>query len=173
MISGETMRCCKVRRIFQYHLPNKLLSPEKFDHLVLLIFDLFRHEKEFRSDSEERETNKTSALPYFMPQILPDNEFVEGINSVNLKQTKVFSVIHTCAKDYVTTYDVHNVEPIFFSGSRGTGKSHLVKVINNAVLKVLFCHCKDPEKADISFTWTYRNISDKYRWNHHSFWSWN
>ena len=37
------------------------------------------------SDSEE-ETNKTSALPSFMPQILPDDKITEGINSLNSKQ---------------------------------------------------------------------------------------
>ena len=37
-------------------------------------------------------------------------------------------MVHTWAKDYVI-YDAHNAEPIhvFFSGSGGTGKSHLVK----------------------------------------------
>ena len=30
--------------------------------------------------------------------------------------------------------------------------------------------CKDPEKPNNSFTWTYRNITSKYRWNH-LFWS--
>ena len=30
MISGEIMRSCKVKRILQYHMPNKLLSPEEF-----------------------------------------------------------------------------------------------------------------------------------------------
>ena len=43
----------------------------------------------------------------------------------------------------------HNVEPIhiFLSGSGGTGKSKLVKVIYNA--KTLLYHCKDPEKPRV------------------------
>ena len=45
MISGETMRCRKVRRILRYHVPNELLSPEKFPHHVLLLFYPFRDEK--------------------------------------------------------------------------------------------------------------------------------
>ena len=35
---------------------------------------------------------------------------------------------------------------IFLSGSGGTGKSYLVKVIYNAISKTLFYHYKDPEK---------------------------
>ena len=30
MISGEIMRDCKVKRTLQYHMPNKILSPEEF-----------------------------------------------------------------------------------------------------------------------------------------------
>ena len=37
---------------------------------------------------------------------------------------------------------------IFLSGSGGTGKLHLVKVIYN-VLRTLLYHCKDPEKLRV------------------------
>ena len=46
MISGERMQCFKVRRILRYHVPNKILLPEKFAHHVLLLFYPFRDEKE-------------------------------------------------------------------------------------------------------------------------------
>ena len=37
-----------------------------------------------------------------MPKILPDDEIVEGINSLNLTKRKVFDVVHTWAnKNYV------------------------------------------------------------------------
>ena len=42
MVSEETMRCRKVRRILRYQVPNKLLCPEKFAHHVLLLFYSFR-----------------------------------------------------------------------------------------------------------------------------------
>ena len=85
-----------------------------------------------------------------MPQILPDDEIAKGINSLNVKQSKVFSVVHTVAKNYVKC-DGHDVEPvhIFLSGSGGTGKSHLVKVIYNAISKTLLYLCKDPEKPRV------------------------
>ena len=85
-----------------------------------------------------------------MPQILPGDEIAEGINSFNLKQREVLNVFHTWAKDYIKD-DGNNVEPIhiFLSGSGGTGKSHLVKVIYNVILKTLLCHCKDPEKPRV------------------------
>ena len=38
---------------------------------------------------------------------------------------------------------------IFISGSGGTDKSHLVKVIYNAILKTLLYHCKDPDKPRV------------------------
>ena len=43
------MRYRKVRTVLQYHVPNKLLSPEKFAHHVLLLFYPFRDEKELLS----------------------------------------------------------------------------------------------------------------------------
>ena len=53
-------------------------------------------------------------------------------------------MVYTWAKDYVK-YDEHNVEQIhiFLSGGRGTGRSHLVKVIYNAILKTLLYNSKD------------------------------
>ena len=65
---------------------------------------------------------------------MPDDEIAAGINSLNSKQREVFNAVHTWAKDYVK-FDGHNVEQvhIFSSGSRGTGKSHLVKVIYHAI----------------------------------------
>ena len=87
---------------------------------------------------KKKQTKKTSALPSFMPQILPDDEIVEGINSLNSKQREIFNVVDKWAKDY-EKYDGHNVEPIhiFLLGSVGTGKSHLVKVIYNAISKII------------------------------------
>ena len=37
--------------------------------------------------SEDTKTNKTSAIPNFIPQILPDDKSAKGINSLNSKQT--------------------------------------------------------------------------------------
>ena len=58
MISEETMRCRKVRRIRQYHVPKKLLSQEKCAHHVLLLFYLFRDEKEMLSGFPPTYQNK-------------------------------------------------------------------------------------------------------------------
>ena len=43
------MRCRKVRKILRYHVPNKILYPEKFAYHVLLFFYPFRDEKELLS----------------------------------------------------------------------------------------------------------------------------
>ena len=45
MISEETMRCRKVRRILSYHVINKLLAPENFAQHVLLLVYSFIDEK--------------------------------------------------------------------------------------------------------------------------------
>ena len=58
MISGETMCCRKVRRILRYHVPNKLLSPEKFAHHVMLLFFPFRDEKQLLSGCPPLYQNK-------------------------------------------------------------------------------------------------------------------
>ena len=43
------MCCQKVRRILRYHMPNKLLFPEKFAHHVMPFFFSFRDEKQLLS----------------------------------------------------------------------------------------------------------------------------
>ena len=52
------MRCRKVRRIFRYHEPNKLLALGKFTHYVLLLFYLIRDEKELLSGFPPLQQNK-------------------------------------------------------------------------------------------------------------------
>ena len=49
LISEETMQFCKLRRIFQYYVPSKLLSPEKYPHHVLLLFYPFKYQRELLS----------------------------------------------------------------------------------------------------------------------------
>ena len=90
------------------------------------------------------------AIANFTLKILPDSDIAEGINSLNSKQREVFNLDHTWTKDYVR-YNEHNVEPvhIFLSGIGGTGKSHLVKPIYNAISKTLLYHSKDPEKPRV------------------------
>ena len=44
-ILEERMRCRKVRKILQYHVPNKILYPEKFAHHVLLLLYPLKDEK--------------------------------------------------------------------------------------------------------------------------------
>ena len=39
----------QIRRILQYHVPNKVLSPEKFAFHVLFVFYQFRDKKELPS----------------------------------------------------------------------------------------------------------------------------
>ena len=97
----------------------------------------------------EKQT-KLSATANFIPKKFPDNDIAEGINSLNSKKREVFNVVHTWAKDYVK-YNGHNLEPvhIFLSGSGGSGKSHLVKVIYNAISKTLLYHSKDTEKPRV------------------------
>ena len=44
-----------------------------------------------QNDSENKETNKTFAIPNFMPKISADNEIGEDISLLNSKQGRVFS----------------------------------------------------------------------------------
>ena len=52
------MHCRKVRRILRYHVPNKILSPEKCTHYVLLLFFPFRDEKQLLSGCPPLYQNK-------------------------------------------------------------------------------------------------------------------
>ena len=85
-----------------------------------------------------------------MSQVLPDDKIAKGINFLNSRQREVFNVVHTWAKNF-RKYDGHDVKPvhIFLSGSERTGKSHLMKVMYNAISKTLPYHCKDPEKPKV------------------------
>ena len=71
-----------------------------------------------------------------MSRIMAGDEILRSLNSLNYKQRTVFSVVHNWTKEYVKHKGV-NVKPvnIFLSRSGGTGKSHLVKLIYNAVSK--------------------------------------
>ena len=86
-----------------------------------------------------------------MPKILPDDEIVEGINSLNLTKRKVFDVVHTWVNKNYVNCDGHDVEPvhIFLSSSGGTSKSHFLKVIFNAISETLVYNCKDPKKPTV------------------------
>ena len=85
-----------------------------------------------------------------MPQILPDDEITKCINSLNSMQREVFHVTHTWVKDQVK-YDRHDIKPVYIvlPGNCGTGKSHFVKVICNAISKTFLYHCKDPDRPII------------------------
>ena len=63
-----------------------------------------------------------------MLQIIRDNLFSEGRNSLNLKQREVFNVVQTWAKDYIK-YDGLDFKPpdIFISDNGRTRKSPLLK----------------------------------------------
>ena len=63
---------------------------------------------------------------------------------------EIFNLVQTWAKDHLK-YNGHDAEPvhIFLSGSVGTGKSLLVKVLYNAISKTLLYHCKDPKKPRV------------------------
>ena len=72
------------------------------------------------------------------------DEILKSLNSLNYKQRAVFNVVHNWAKEYVKHNGV-NVKPvnIFFSRSGNTGKSHLVKLICNAVSKTLIFNYRE------------------------------
>ena len=119
-------------------------------HLIIKTHIAKTPEAEYpnENDSEDTETNTTCAIPNFMPQILPDDEIAKGINALNSNQGKVFNVVHRWVKNYVK-YNGHKSVHIFLSGSGGTDKSHLVKVICNSISKTFLYHCKDPDKPRV------------------------
>ena len=105
---------------------------------------MMKHQKQnipMKMIQKTHKQNKTSAIPNFMSQILPDDEIARGINSLNSKQREVLNVVHEYAKDY-GKYDGHDFEPvdIFVSGSGGTGKSHLVNVKYSDISKTFPYH---------------------------------
>ena len=106
-----------------------------------------------------------------MPKILPHDEIAESINSINSKQREIFNVVHTWVKNYVK-YSRANVKPVhtFRLGIWGTGKSHLLKLMYNAISKTLVYYWKDTEKPSNLFLGpTGISAVKQYVWS----WSWN
>ena len=108
-------------------------------------------EAEFNNDelNERTDSNTNTAIPTFMPKIWSEDEILENINSLNSKQRDVFNVVHNWAKDYVKYNGKVKPIHIFLSGSGGTGKSHLVKTIYNAVSSTFLLRSKDAEKPRV------------------------
>ena len=90
-----------------------------------------------------------------MAEIPPDNEIAGSIRSLNEKQRMVFNVVHKWLTNFIKclstkTYFAVDQIRIFLSGNGGTGKSHLIKTIYQAVSKELLYHVKDLENP-VSF----------------------
>ena len=63
-----------------------------------------------------------------MQQIIRDDLFSEGRNSLNLKQREVFNVVETWAKDYIKHDELDSEPPhIFIPDNVRTRKSPLLK----------------------------------------------
>ena len=93
-----------------------------------------------------------------MPRILVDNKILERITFLNSKQSNVVDVVYNWAKIYAKQKGF-NVKPvnIIISGSRITGKSHLVSIIYNAISKRLPFNYKYRESAKIESLFTGTN----------------
>ena len=99
---------------------------------------------------ENTESNRSFTIPSFMSRIMADDDISESINSPNFKQCDVFTAVHNKAKEYakhncVSTKPVH----IFISESGHTGKSHLLNIIYNILLKSLILNSKAPEQLRV------------------------
>ena len=72
------------------------------------------------------------------------DEILKTLNSLTYKQRTVFNVVHNWTNEYDKHKGVY-VKPvnIFLSRSIGTGKSHLVKFIYNAVSKTLIFNYRE------------------------------
>ena len=79
-----------------------------------------------------------------------DDEVLMSISFLNSNQRDVYNVVHNWSKKYAKLKGVNfNPVHIFFSGSGGTGKSHFVKIICNALSKTLLFNYKEPKKQRI------------------------
>ena len=110
--------------------------------------------------SEETEPTKQSSQVHepnlapvdFMPKIPTDDKIAANVRSLNKKQHIVFDVLHQWARNYVKNVSSKkkiNPVHVFLSCSGGTGKSHLVKTIYQAISKELLCHSKEPDKPRV------------------------
>ena len=92
-----------------------------------------------------------------MPRIPVDNKILERRTFLNSKQS-VVDVVYNWAKIYAEQKGF-NVKPvdILISGSRITGKSHLVRIIYNAISKRWPFNYKYQESAKIESLFTGTN----------------
>ena len=94
VISISTLRCQIARQILRYHLPNKLLTPEIFAHHVLLLFYLFRDEKQFFS----------GFLPFYQNKLREK----EAQDVINVNKTKFEPYGDLVDQNVIDNQDPHN-----------------------------------------------------------------
>ena len=86
--------------------------------------------------------------------ILSDNEINCKIRYLNLKQRQIFDFIYNWAKSHVKVKCGTNSKQstpfhLFLSGTRGCGKSHLIKTVFHAANKVFLYRSGDPAKPRV------------------------
>ena len=93
-----------------------------------------------------------------MPRIPVDNKILERMTFLNSKQGNVVDVVYNWAKIYAKQKGF-NVRPvdILISASIITGKSHLLRIIYNAISKRLAFNYKYRESAKIESPFTGTN----------------
>ena len=48
----------------------------------------------FNDDDESTNSNRNSAIPNFTSRLIADNEILDSLNSLNLKQRDTFNIVH-------------------------------------------------------------------------------
>ena len=108
-------------------------------------------ESQDQEDSETEEENCANYHGSATQCVVSDGELFQKIRALNTKQREIFDVVFSWAKTFVknqNTLEVKHLEPlnIFLTGEGGCGKSHLIKVMYNALQKILIHKGGEPDK---------------------------
>ena len=110
--------------------------------------------QDYRTDEIQERLSDHVSVSNFCLNTHSDEEIASNIRSLNTNQRYVFDIVHSWARDYIKALSGKtNTTPdpfyIFLSGSGGTGKSHVIKTIYQAVTKTLLYHSSDLDKPRV------------------------